>query len=678
MKLIKSIPFDITNAVYPSNIGSHYFNEDGISLYERHLDLNKFEFSEDCKYVNRYYHSNTTFPNSFYYNHLNCNKTLMTKSNHAYYEAFTTNMYEMNSIQLSEISNLNNTFVDSRGNKWHIGFNPTEIRIYCSELNLARLIKVPINAKLGIIQSIQFINDNSNKDQIIINTLQASVTHINNITAHSIEFNIDNTLINNPIVTHKINANKMTINNPNIQSSVNKCSHKLYGDSNINGINGINNLNKSGSKCNIYFLNNNNNYGSSIYTHNNNNNLVSAIIIINNEFTKFKVLNIANKGLSTWEFRVYDLAGSKLYEDDEVLKLLLTSSETITARSKTFKRIRYYICTIDLTNIENFETLSESQIMSIKQINIKYKDQYGNELPHYDTLTDPAEIDNHPGYLFDSKLQYDSFSLRMFTTKSFGSRKEEKVIMHVVYDMVDAYTISTTFGILSLEYNYDKINKIDELLFNNHITNISSCHRMLNYKGSETLFNLTPADQNTLESWKFNYQTGWKIHSTIPSIQDSKYIYIYFDFERNIIVMVRNTKIDIYQIDEIDDFTEFIEIKGLDNYQYTKPEILKLDLRALISNRQIETDVTLYCDSPNFKIIINPEIDRIWNDPTILVKEIDGVTITPAMANNNVVTSLSFTTSDDEFTEFYIKVYGEGSIDIRSKTITESEYLAGI
>ena len=198
---------------------------------------------------------------------------------------------------------------------------------------------------------------------------------------------------------------------------------------------------------------------------------------------------------------------------------------------------------------------------------------------------------------------------------------------------------------------------------------------MVNYK--EVLVNYHPS--NMIQFLKYNYQSGWEVFYAIQDNSADKYKYMYLDINRNLFIRPTNKTIDIFQIEEFNDYSEYVEIKGLEGFSYkNRIEIQPITVRAIVANRQIQTQVTIYCKSSNVILIRDINIERIWTDESNSDKMYNGIKLTQETYNANLASSLPIETSDVDLNEIYVKVLGSGIIDIQTKTISEEEYFSGI
>lgn len=694
MKLIKQIPFNVENSLYDAQSRIQVMGQSkyGISLHNSFLNLDTFEFDETPKFSQSEPNGNPAY--------LNCLNGIYTISNFDANLAHSSSLYSKRIID-KELKNLKFEFKGSDDQIFHVMFAGRYIR-FISESNeyavdfdtqittpgispyfrksFSKLIdEIDTETEYKLVFSLYYdtIADPNFPANSYIQTSNARPCNFR-FRDLAVKFN----KLNNSVSMEWLNP--MTVAEANSTNSITKASsneclaysdrYTIYSGNRIYSYAGIVSGDKGTFNVNYNAYNNTIPLPLTIYDSQSPDESFIIYEKSDSDIIKKQVIDIPLVGTTGHAPYFYNNRYSKavkVYEDSDQIKLLIMNVDYITFRSKQFYSPIYRVCTIDKSKLDNAK-----QAFTYEEIKIKYTDNDGNLIDDYKTLTDINDIEIHPGYIFDSKLTIQPGTFIGFSTDSISTKNVTKKIVHYAYKsnyVIDI--LKGTYDILSLEFTYDKLNNTQELIMNNHFIGLESKNHMVNYK--EVLINYHTS--NMVQFLKYNYQSGWEVFYAVQDNSADKYKFMYLDINRNLFIRPTNKTIDIFQIEEFNDYSEYVEIKGLEGFSYkNRIEIQPITVRAIVANRQIQTQVTIYCKSSNVILIRDINIERIWTDASNTDKMYNGMQLTQEAYNANLVTSVSIETSDIELTELYVKVIGSGIIDIQTKTISEEEYFSGI
>ena len=689
MKLIKQIPFNVENSLYDAQSRIQVMGQSkyGISLHNSFLNLDTFEFDETPKFSQA---ASPTIPA-----HLNCLNGIYTISNFDANQVHSSSLYSKRIID-KELKDLKFEFKNSNGQIFHVMFAGRYIR-FISESNVYTVdfdaqITTPgfsPNFRSAFSKLIDEIDTDT--EYKLIFSLYYHVyadTTVSTSSGHRVSYSFRDLVVkfnklNNSISLEWLNPPGVVetlTGAPNsvTRASANEClsyskKYSIYSGNKIY-VSYIPATHSGYFDATINNVHATAHFPLTIY---NSQSPDESFIIYeksDSDIIKKQVIDIPLVGTTGHSPYLYNNRYSKavkVYEDSDQIKLLIMNVDYITFRSKQFYSPIYRVCTIDKSKLDNAQ-----QAFTYEEIKVKYTDNDGNLIDDYKTLDDINDIESHPGYIFDSKLTIQPGTFIGFSTDSISTKNVTKKIVHYAYKsnyVIDI--LKGTYDILSLEFIYDKQNNTHELLMNNHFIGLESKNHMVNYK--EVLVNYHTS--NMIQFLKYNYQSGWEVFYAIQDNSADKYKYMYLDINRNLFIRPTNKTIDIFQIEEFNDYSEYVEIKGLEGFSYkNRIEIQPITVRAIVANRQIQTQVTIYCKSSNVILIRDINIERIWTDESNSDKMYNGMQLTQEAYNANLVSSLSIETSDVDLNEIYVKVLGSGIIDIQTKTISEEEYFSGI
>ncbi len=692
MKLIKQIPFNVENSLYDAQSRIQVMGQSkyGISLHNSFLNLDTFEFDETPKFSQSVTDGNPAY--------LNCLNGIYTISNFDANLVTSSSLYSKRIID-KELKNLKFEFKNSDNQTFHVMFAGRYIK-FISESSAYNVdfdtqITTPglsPNFRKSFSKLIDEI-DTESEYKLVFSLYYAAWYYDTAVSGHSAyrvpypfrDFVVKFNKLNNSISMEWLNPPGVVETLQGAPNSVTKASaneclsyskkYSIYSGNRIY----VSNSGISGTSYGAFDATINNAHGTLYFplTIYNSQSPDESFIIYeksDSDIIKKQVIDIPLVGTTGHSPYLYNNRYSKavkVYEDSDQIKLLIMNVDYITFRSKQFYSPIYRVCTIDKSKLDNAQ-----QAFTYEEIKIKYTDNDGNLIDDYKTLTDINDIEIHPGYIFDSKLTIQPGTFIGFSTDSISTKNVTKKIVHYAYK--SNYVIDIlrgTYDILSLEFTYDKLNNTQELLMNNHFIGLESKNHMVNYK--EVLVNYHTS--NMIQFLKYNYQSGWEVFYAVQDNSTEKYKHMYLDINRNLFIRPTNKTIDIFQIEEFNDYSEYVEIKGLEGFSYkNRIEIQPITVRAIVANRQIQTQVTIYCKSSNVILIRDINIERIWTDASNTDKMYNGMQLTQEAYNANLATSVSIETNDVNLTELYVKVLGSGIIDIQTKTISEEEYFSGI